>query len=221
METYHLPVTRTARYHSLGGADSPREIWFALHGYGQLAAPFLSELEHVAGEGRRVVAPEGLSRFYLRGGSGRIGASWMTREDREAEIADQLAYLDRLQAEVTSGLADVRVGVLAFSQGTAAAGRWIVRGAARPRALVPRPRRLVLWGGGLPPDIDAAAARAALTETRVDLVAGDEDEVLPPELFERELARLRALAPDVRGHRFRGGHRLDRSLLVDLLGPPT
>jgi predicted esterase len=138
----------------------------------------------------------------------------MTREDRELEIADQLAYLARLQAELLPADAPVSVGVLGFSQGTATAGRWIVQGGARPE-------RLILWGGALPPDVDDGAARAALAGTRVDLVAGERDEVLPPELFERELARLRGLGLDVRGHRFSGGHRLDRSLLTELLSRAT
>jgi len=212
VETRHLTVTRTARYHVLGGGGAPSEVCFALHGYGQLAAPFLTELEGVAGSGRLLVAPEGLSRFYLRSGSGPIGASWMTREDREAEIADQVAYLDRVGAGVGRDLADLRISVLGFSQGAAAAGRWVVLGGVRPQ-------RLILWGSGFPTDLDAARARAALAGVRVDLVAGDGDEVFPSDAHDRELARLRDLAPDVRGHRFRGGHHIDTALLADLLGP--
>src|ERR1051325_10016453 len=51
---------------------------------------------------RRLVAPEGLSRFYLseRATERRVGASWMTREDRLAEIADYLGYLDAVYDDV-------------------------------------------------------------------------------------------------------------------------
>ncbi len=66
MQEHHIGVTRSARYFTLG--DSSRgvgEVWFACHGYGQLARRFLEKLR-VLDDGRRyLVAPEGLSRFYL------------------------------------------------------------------------------------------------------------------------------------------------------------
>src|SRR2546426_7091347 len=66
MQEHHIGVTRSARYFTLG--DSSRgvgEVWFVCHGYGQLAARFLEKLR-VLDDGRRyLVAPEGLSRFYL------------------------------------------------------------------------------------------------------------------------------------------------------------
>ena len=96
-------MTRTARYWSVGGdVGQPGECWVVLHGYQQLARRFLRRFEPVAGDHRRVVAPEGLSRFYSDPRPGRhgrtspVGASWMTREDREHEIRDYVAYLDRL-----------------------------------------------------------------------------------------------------------------------------
>ena len=36
------------------------------------------------------MAPEGLSRFYLEGFSGKVGATWMTREDRLNDIDNYL-----------------------------------------------------------------------------------------------------------------------------------
>src|SRR5437867_9781706 len=66
LKEHHIGVSRTARYFTLG--DSSREVgevWFVCHGYGQLAARFLEKLR-VLDDGRRyLVAPEGLSRFYL------------------------------------------------------------------------------------------------------------------------------------------------------------
>ena len=212
MQTHHLSIQRTARFHTLTGPGPAREIWYVLHGYGQLAGRFLREFEHLVPEGRLIVAPEGLSRFYLRNGSGPVGASWMTREDRAEEIRDHVAYLDQLHGQLARELGGARVGVLGFSQGTAAAARWITRSRLRPA-------RLVLWGGGLPPDLDDELAREALSRASVDLVAGDRDEILPPPLLEAEESRLRSLAPEVRSHRFRGGHRLDRELLARMLEP--
>jgi dienelactone hydrolase len=79
-----------------------------------------------------VVAPEALSRFYVDRGEpaagtpARVGATWMTREDREAEIADYVRYLDRAldAAAGRPGAAAPALGVLGFSQGAATACRW-------------------------------------------------------------------------------------------------
>src|SRR2546429_8618236 len=152
MQEHHIGVTRSARYFTLG--DSSRgvgEVWFACHGYGQLAARFLEKLG-VLGDGRRyLVAPEGLSRFYLSESSTerRVGASWMTREDRLAEIDDYVRYLDAVHDDVF-GFVDrpqVIVHALGFSQGAATASRWTAMGRARVD-------RLTLWGGEFPPDLD-------------------------------------------------------------------
>ncbi|MDX1494920.1 MAG: hypothetical protein R3253_12705, partial [Longimicrobiales bacterium] len=102
---HHLAVTKTARYWTLGDEDGAHDVWFVLHGYKQLARRFLRRFEGIDRRRRLIVAPEGLSRFYVRSGGGRhgaesvVGASWMTREERLVEIADYVGYLDRL-AEV-------------------------------------------------------------------------------------------------------------------------
>jgi len=125
---HHITVPRTARYHALGDAATASEIWIVLHGYGHLARYFLRKFEGLE-EGRLIVAPEGLSRFYLDDGHTRVGATWMTREDRELEIADQLTYLDQLTEHLRAGSrADIRLNVLGFSQGVATACRWAAIG---------------------------------------------------------------------------------------------
>src|SRR5258705_7905505 len=95
-----MTVSRMARYFTIGRPD--REVWFVLHGYGQLAARFLSRFEPLDDGGRLIVAPEALSRFYLTEDSAerRVGASWMTREDRLTEIEDYVQYLEAVYADV-------------------------------------------------------------------------------------------------------------------------
>ncbi len=160
----HITVPRTARYYTLGepGARTT-EVWFALHGYGQLAAAFLSALEPLDDGSRLIVAPEALSRFYLGGVGSRaaaeraVGAAWMTREDRLAEIDDQVRYLDAVTRRCSPASRPItpRVCVLGFSQGTTAAARWLALGTARVE-------RLILWGGELPPDLDLSAQARAV-----------------------------------------------------------
>ncbi len=102
---HHITVARTARYFTIGD-PAATEIWFVCHGYGQLAARFLKRFEPITEGARLVVAPEGLSRFYVGSGERRdqpVGATWMTREDRLHEIADYVKYLDAVYADVLWG----------------------------------------------------------------------------------------------------------------------
>lgn len=213
IQEHHLSITRTARYYTLGPpAGAAREVWFVLHGYGQLAGRFLRAFEPLDDGTRCVVAPEGLSRFYLEsGGAGRahdkVGANWMTREDRLTEIADYVRYLDTLSVEVLrehggSG----GVCVLGFSQGTATAARWLAQGTARAD-------RLILYGGEVPPDLDLAAARARWERTALTLVAGSEDLYITPKVLARDEARLREHGIVHRVERFEGGHEIRADVL--------
>jgi predicted esterase len=210
----HLRVTRTARYWSAGGGDEVEELWVVLHGYKQLARRFLRRFEPIADEGRWVVAPEGLSRFYTDPQPGRhgpasaVGASWMTREDRENEIQDYVAYLDQLREHLSRGAsARLRVVVLGFSQGVATACRWLTRGRTRAH-------RLILWGDFLPPDLDLREAAARLAGTDVVLVRGDTDAVLTDaRLRAEEEARVSEGGIELRLVTYPGGHEIDVGVL--------
>ena len=218
-----IAAVKTARYAVLGPEDGPVEwVWVACHGYGQLATYFGRHFEPVAGPGRLVVVPEALSRFYVERGTvragDRVGASWMTREDREAEIADAVRYLDDvLVAACARADADpraVRLGAFGFSQGAATAVRWLalsplVAGRAR------RADRLVLWGGALPHDLDVGAA-GWLAEAALTLVAGDRDELATPARVLQEERRLRAAGVPFRSVSYAGGHRLNARVLAEV-----
>lgn len=206
---HHLPVTRTARYWTLGGGGAggaPSEMWFVLHGYKQLARRFIRRFETIANPARTIVAPEALSRFYVSQEPGRhgprsvVGATWMTREDRAHEIADYVGYLDALAAALEADAH--RVTVLGFSQGVATATRWVVQGAVRPA-------RLVVWGEVTPPDLDLERAAGALAGVEVVMVRGDEDRAFAPRLVAEEAARLASAGVAYEVVTYRGGHEIE------------
>ncbi|MEJ2541857.1 MAG: phospholipase [Gemmatimonadota bacterium] len=214
-------MTRRARYARLGEASpSVRELWIVLHGYRQLAGRFIRRFDAVAAPDRMVVAPEALNRFYLDDGPGRhgpesrVGATWMTREDRESEILDYVDYLDRLHHHLRGSLArDVRTVGLGFSQGTHTLARWAALGRARLDTLI-------FWGEVLPPDLDLDAARAGFGDARLLSVQGREDGHLTPALLERQERQMSTLGRSLPVHWHPGGHRLERHALervVDLL----
>lgn len=214
MDEHHISVPRSARYYTIGG--DPRtapELWFVLHGYGQLAGRFLRHFVPLAGPQRAVVAPEGLSRFYLEGDArDKVGASWMTREDRLTEIDDYVHYLDVVFAEVTrERRTSGGITVLGFSQGTATAARWLVGGQSRAD-------RLILWGGEVPPDLDLDQARQQWTHTTVLFVVGSEDRFITPKVLARDEQRLTQAGIAYRVERFAGGHEIQEEVLSRVAG---
>jgi predicted esterase len=213
MHHREISVHRTARYALSAIPDAETaEVWFACHGYGQLASRFLEYLASVTTPGRVLVAPEGLSRFYLDGGTARVGASWMTREDREAEIRDYTGFLDAVRGEVLHGLPLApRTTIFGFSQGTATAFRWAVQGTQPPE-------RLILWGGGVPGDHETERTRTVLSRTKVSLVTGSRDEYTSPSVLEHDARMLRSLGLDVDVRVFDGGHAIHRETLIAVAG---
>ena len=227
MTVRHIAAVKTARYVVLGPEDGPvDEVWVACHGYGQLATYFARHFRPALRPGRLVVVPEALSRFYVtregeRVGQ-RVGASWMTREDREAEVADVVRYLDDVfVAACARADADpraVRLGAVGFSQGTATVTRWLAYSplvAARER----RAGRLVLWGGALPHDLDLGEHAGWLGAADLRLVAGDRDEFATPGRVLKEERRLQDAGVAYDATSFSGGHRLDDRLLAEAMAP--
>jgi predicted esterase len=212
----HLTVTRTARYQQLGEISATtRQLWLVAHGYGQLAEYFIRHFAHLHTAdptGTVIVAPEGLSRFYLTGTSGRVGAAWMTRADRLAEIDDQNRYLSQLLAQLlTQCPIGVRVTILGFSQGTATVSRWLTR-----NAVTWRPHQLVLWAGDFPADIDDVAARQLLVQLPVTLISGNQDEYVPADKLQEQADTLQQQGARVATLQFEGGHTLNREVLYQL-----
>jgi predicted esterase len=207
---HELKVWRTARYYTLGKlTERTREVWFVLHGYGMLARYFLKRFEPIANETRLIVAPEGLSRFYLGEGYSRAAASWMTKEDREAEIADQQGYLQAVFAELMpGGLSDnVQINILGFSQGTATAWRWVCSGN------VPF-TNLILWAGSIPLD---PPPTGMLLGKGFHLLLGEQDEIIPKAIAEDFLKKLAESGVSPTVHWYTGGHTVDETALLELV----
>jgi predicted esterase len=221
MDEHHLTVQRTARYATLGPrGPAAREVWFLCHGYGQRATAFLEGFSALDDGRRLLVAPEALSRFYLESGnSGRhgeqVGASWMTREDREEEIDDYVRYLEALRGHILApiGNAEVPVRLLGFSQGVATAARWVAR-------TLWRPAELILWGGLLPAELVGPGQERGLPAIPMVLVSGERDESLDQVRLKAQAAQLRERGQRCIELSFAGGHRLDSATLQRLASHP-
>jgi predicted esterase len=209
MTEQHLLTQRTARYYSLGTpSDEVTDLWIVCHGYGQLARYFLRHFAPLDNGHTVIVAPEALSRFYLDGFSGRVGATWMTKEDRLTEIEDQAAYLTLLlQTQLNQLPENVRVTIVGFSQGGATVSRWLASGAAPVH-------RLILWAASFPEDIDFTAGKAAFTNLPVAIVYGTQDEFITPESLQKKQQLMSEIGVTPQNYTFEGGHTLDAATLV-------
>jgi dienelactone hydrolase len=217
MEERRIATTRTARYYTLGSGPV-QEVWVVCHGYGQLARYFLRHFEAVAAPGRLIVAPEALSRFYMDDADGggtyrRVGASWMTRDAREDEIADYTRWLDTAYADALSRgphpppRAAGRAGVLPGDRHRLPLAR---RQPDAPAPPLRPPRALGRHPPGRP---RPRSAHRAWLSGRLTLVVGDRDPFATPERMATLEARLRDHGIAYAVERYEGGHRLDASTL--------
>ena len=157
MHKKEITTAKTARYFILGEPNAEvDEVWIVCHGYAQLANYFLKKFECIQKPNRLIIAPEGLHRFYWNGFSGRVVASWMTKEDRLDDIKDYNQFLDNVVEDIKSITEkEFELNVLGFSQGAATVCRWI----SHTRNKI---NKAILWGSVFPEDINYLSKKRSL-----------------------------------------------------------
>ncbi len=213
MEKYKITIQKTARYFTIGKLDNKtKSIWIIIHGYGQLANYFLRKFDVLDDGSTFIAAPEAVSKFYLTGFSGRVGATWMTKEARELEILDNFEYLKLFFNKLTSGinLENIQVNILGFSQGTQTASRWILNSNIRIN-------NLILWGGSLPSDSDYKIYEKRLSSFKLHLVIGENDEFISSENVKNEVDKLKKNNVKFTFHSYKGKHDIDKMMLKQLV----
>ncbi|MGE0635641.1 MAG: alpha/beta hydrolase [Bacteroidia bacterium] len=212
MIQHTITVSKTARYYTAGNLDGNTEtIWLVCHGYGQLAEYFIKHFSLLENGKTFIVAPEGLSKFYLDGVTGRMGAAWMTKEDRENEVADYLNFLNKLFDKLFTSVDfnKVKLNVLGFSQGTATVCRWLAQSNVKVN-------RLILWAGTFPVDVELSIHGKRFREIPVTVVYGDKDEYLEylkPEDYKKMLG---AAGFNYNIVTFEGKHEMNAEVLKEV-----
>jgi predicted esterase len=187
----NIPVTVHGRYLTVDG--DPRRLLVGFHGYGENADRHLAELVRMPGIGDwTAVSVQALHPFYDRK-TQEVIANWMTRQDRELAIEDNVGYIRAVVARLREERPAVeRIVFAGFSQGVAMAWR---AATAIPCAGV------IALGGDLPPDVagNAAPLPPAL------LGRGRADEWYSAAKLEQDVAQLRDRTT-LRVVEFDGGH---------------
>jgi predicted esterase len=192
----HTIATPThGRYLVLPGQAARAATLLGFHGYGETAEDELRRLQTVAGINQwTVVSIEGLHHFYRRR-TDEVVASWMTRQNRELAIADNIAYVQNIVDNLSPKL-PAPLALSGFSQGVAMA----FRAAAR---LTQPVKGVIACGGDVPPELDAnALARIP----RVVIIRGVRDEWYTSEKQAADQERLRAAGVTVQNAVVDAGH---------------
>jgi predicted esterase len=199
-----LSAPKTFRYWISGDLEKANKLLFVLHGYGQLAEFFIRKFKEIP-EDYLVIAPEGMHRFYLNGTSGRVGASWMTKEDRESDIADNLNWLSQLFIKLTKQKKIKKTILLGFSQGGATAARWFYGKNVQLD-------QLILWASVFPPDLEKSLIQS---NSNNYFVIGTEDEYYNTEALKSEIEFHKKIG--FRTLQFAGKHEIDIKTLNSIL----
>ena len=173
--------------------SGPWPLFVGFHGYGENAATHLESVSRIPTiDNWLVVAVQALHPFYTR--DQRVVASWMTREDREAAIADNVDYVGRVLDAVRREWRASRPLVFAgFSQG----GAMAYRAAAAHEC-----DAIIVLAADVPPDV----AESGTPLPRVLLGRGTTDAWYTAAKCEADLRALATRADRVEHCVFEGGH---------------
>ncbi|MFC3879020.1 alpha/beta hydrolase [Algoriphagus namhaensis] len=190
---------------------SEKLVFVCFHGYGQLAEFFIQKFLPFSSEEVLIVAPEGTNYQYLKEFTGRIGANWMTRHERELAIVNNHMFLDSLLADILDRFdQQPKIAVLGFSQGAATATRWAAVWSKKVDYLI-------LWAGVFAHDLKVHEAKSSFEKTQIFSVFGDQDEFVTPEVVEKQREFLDILGKKAEEHQFSGGHEIPAQILETLM----
>jgi predicted esterase len=187
--------------------ERTKKVWLIFHGYGQLANDFANSFSELVSDESVLLFPQGLSKFYLKGVSKKIGSNWMTSNNRDLDIENYVSYLDQLfDLEVRPYLTNIDLNILGFSQGGHTASRWIYKSKIAYQ-------KLVLWGSNLANEIDEKIISDSFTNGENLLVMGDSDRFIEKEQLQILKTNYAQLGFKYRIIEYHGGHDIYPEIL--------
>ncbi|PSR07396.1 MAG: hypothetical protein C7N14_04750 [Bacteroidetes bacterium] len=209
MSTRFIETIQKQRIDCLGELnESTTNIWFALHGYGQLVVYFKRHFVPLVQNGRAIILPQGAHKFYLSGTEGRVGASWMTKEDRLTDIDNQRLFLNEAISWAAAEAPNARFHMVGFSQGVATGMRFLGYSKVSFHSLL-------AWAGSWPPDLDEKS-RSVLAQTTMSSWFGTTDPFIGTAKREDRVTLYKNefdLHPEV--NTYDGGHTFRSDILAN------
>lgn len=197
-KTKTIAATITGRYLVRSPpTQTPAPLLVGFHGYGENAGQHLHELASIPGSHDwLLVSVQALHRFYERR-TGTVVGSWMTSEDREQMILDNVAYVDSVVAAVSLAHPTTSTVVYSgFSQGVAMAYRAAIQGRT-PAA------GIIALAGDVPPELRPGDAS---DWPRVLIGRGTDDTWYTQEKMDSDVSFLVTKSQSLDTLVFEGGH---------------
>jgi predicted esterase len=210
MNEHQLEISIKAPYFTLNALTVKTErVWLACHGQGQLAQYFLKKFEKLDPIKNFIIAPQGLSKYYLDGFYGRVGASWMTKEDRLTEIANQSRYIQSVLNEV-GDFSNKKLIYFGFSQGAATIARFAAS------AKIPFDK-MIIWAGTFPPDIDPKEFNFLTGNEEITYFTSREDPFFKEEMIDNQNKVMnKTLGKSPKLEWYEGGHSISPEILLTI-----
>lgn len=209
----HVDFNCSAPYYTLNQlTKNTRDLWIVCPGYGQLAKYFIRRFDVFDVETHFIMALQGLSKFYLPDHK-NVGASWMTKEDRETDMENQKAYLDAVLDKLFTvrPLQSFDIHLMGFSQGVS----MISRLAAYRKIDF---STMILWAGGFPPELAPQDFNHLSEKAKLKVVLGNQDEFYTLEKnYQVEIDKMEhaiGVKPEI--VTFDGKHEVNREVLKSL-----
>jgi predicted esterase len=166
--------------------EKTKNVWFVCHGIGFLSRYFISYFTMLDEDENYIIAPQASSKYYLNGEYKHVGASWLTKENTEAEIKNVMTNLSAIyQNEQIPE--HVNFYVLGFSQGVSVAMRWVARHKIQCD-------KLIVYAGSIPTELTSEDFDFINPEkTKVIGVVGLQDAYLTQERIQIEHQKMQSL----------------------------
>ena len=199
-----ISISKTGKYSQIGKCSKKiNNVWIVLHGYGMLSEYFVKKFECIINETTLVIAPEATNRFYLGNNYNRVGASWMTKLDREQEISDNILFLDKLFSIIKKDIGhdNFKLNTLGFSQGGPALVRWLMSNKLNTNSLI-------LWGSDIPKDSLVIENKSRWNSMNLKIVIGKNDEYINEEKKQEFVGVVKSYGLKYELIEYEGSHKI-------------
>lgn len=190
--------------------DETKNVWIVFHGIGYLSKYFLKYFDELNPVDNYIIAPQAPSKYYLNSSYKHVGASWLTKENTEAEINNNLNYLDAI-LKVETMFSIRNLIIFGYSQGVSMAARWVAQRKIECN-------HLVLYAGGIPNELNENDFTHLGNNTQITIIVGNQDEYLTKERLSIEREKTRTIFNGrAKEHIFNGGHIIKKELINNLI----
>lgn len=184
-----------------------KKVWLVLHGIGYLSRYFIRLFKELNEETNYIIAPQAPAKYYKDQNYQRIGASWLTKENTEIEIENNLNYIEAiiLKEKIPK---HVDLIVIGYSQGVSIAGRWLARNKIAPKYFY-------IISGAFPHELKQKHFDHLQNTTKLYHIVGKNDPYFKKENVLLEKKRVATIFPDIKFITHEGGHELQLKSITE------